>query len=173
MTVSVHTLRSREEWLPLPGWEGHYEVSSHGRVRGIAPGRGKPPPRMLKPALKGGYESVTLFDKPRRWYARVHTLVATAFHGPRPAGMQVRHLNGNRRDNTPGNLAWGTAAENVADRVRHGSHRGSKNSNAKLSASDVVEIREALARGEFGSHLAGLYGVSKEQIYRIRDGVSW
>lgn len=50
----------------------------------------------------------------------VHVLVALAFHGPRPEGMEVRHLDGTRTNNRPENLAWGTHSENMQDKVAHG-----------------------------------------------------
>lgn len=53
----------------------------------------------------------------------MHTLVALAFLGPRPEGKpHIRHLDGNARNNHVSNLAYGTAAENVADSLQHGTH---------------------------------------------------
>lgn len=52
----------------------------------------------------------------------VHQLVAEAFHGLRPEGLETRHLNGDPTDNRPENLAYGTQSENMLDRVRHGTH---------------------------------------------------
>jgi hypothetical protein len=52
----------------------------------------------------------------------VHRVVAEAFHGPLPPEMQVRHLDGNRENNAPSNLAYGTRSENMQDQVRHGVH---------------------------------------------------
>jgi len=49
----------------------------------------------------------------------VHALVCEWYHGPRPPGMQVRHLCGHRACFTPSHLCWGTAAENAIDRIRH------------------------------------------------------
>ena len=57
---------------------------------------------------------------------RVHRLVLGAFIGPCPEGMECRHLNGNRQDNTLGNLAWGTKVENTDDCRRHGSYSTTK-----------------------------------------------
>lgn len=34
--------------------------------------------------------------------------------------MEVRHKDGNRRNNIPGNLCWGTSSENRADSRKHG-----------------------------------------------------
>lgn len=42
-----------------------------------------------------------------------HTLVCTAFHGPRPDGFQCDHINGIPTDNRACNLQWVTPAENI------------------------------------------------------------
>lgn len=48
--------------------------------------------------------------------ARVHIIVATAFHGPKPAKEYVvDHIDTNRRNNRPENLRWITRLENVLD----------------------------------------------------------
>lgn len=49
-----------------------------------------------------------------------HTLVLTAFVGPRPATLEGCHRDGNRANNTLVNLYWGTRSDNQRDRVRHG-----------------------------------------------------
>jgi hypothetical protein len=50
----------------------------------------------------------------------VHSLVAEAFIGPRPIGLEVRHLDGDSTNNAVDNLRYGTHAENMQDRVKHG-----------------------------------------------------
>jgi hypothetical protein len=50
----------------------------------------------------------------------VHPLVAAAFIGPRPDGMEIRHLDGERFNNAAVNLCYGTPSENARDRVNHG-----------------------------------------------------
>lgn len=42
-----------------------------------------------------------------------HSLVAEAFHGPRPEGFVVDHINGVRDDNRPGNLRYITQQQNL------------------------------------------------------------
>lgn len=117
-----------EEWRPVPGFPD-YMVSDHGRVmsywhRWKAPRllRGHPDSRP-----GGGYQQVYLTSPNGGKHRTVHSLVAEAFHGPRPAGMQVRHLDGNKRNNAASNLRYGTPAENALDAVEHGTHpNGSK-----------------------------------------------
>ena len=116
-----------EEWRDIPGWEGSYQVSSHGRVRSldrvVIDKNGRRSPRagkVLSPALSQDYPSVALYRPSQQAHTRcVHQLVALAFHGPRPEGLETRHLDGNKLNNTPENLAYGTHAENMADASIH------------------------------------------------------
>lgn len=104
-----------EEWRPIPGYPD-YEVSSLGRVASVKRGR--------LDVLAGGktdtgYRNVLLYSAGARSGHRVHALVALAFHGPRPPGLEVRHLDGDQLNNAAANLRYGTHAENMADRRRH------------------------------------------------------
>jgi phage FluMu protein Com len=54
---------------------------------------------------------------------KVHWLVARAFLGPRPDGMEIRHLDGDYQNCTASNLLYGTKSENALDAVQHGTHR--------------------------------------------------
>ncbi len=47
---------------------------------------------------------------------RIHIIVATAFHGPKPTKEYVvDHIDTNRRNNRPDNLRWVTRLENALD----------------------------------------------------------
>lgn len=96
----------------------------------------------------------------------VHVLVAEAFIGPRPEGMDVRHLNGNPRDNRVTNLAYGTRSDNVRDCYRY----GGKNGRGKLTADQVLEIRRLLRSGVGTADLAEKFGVCRRSIQSIRSG---
>lgn len=116
-----------EEWRPVVGWEGLYEVSDAGQVRSL--------PRRVRGgggshAIRGGrvlrqssddqgYRTVSLSNSGTHT-GHVHRLVLEAFAGPMPDGLEVRHLDGNPANNARTNLAYGTGAENWADRRRHG-----------------------------------------------------
>ena len=127
-----------EQWRAIPGYEGLYEVSDQGRVRGTdririrktrwgteAPFR--VPGKVLKNSLSdvSTYYRVSLHknDGSGGIQAFVHHLVMLAFVGERPLGLNhIRHLNGNPLDNRLENLVYGTASENAYDRVRHGTY---------------------------------------------------
>lgn len=132
------------DWRQIVGWP--YEVSDHGAVRRSVRG-GSPiakAGRLLRPNHdRDGYPYVTLCDKPRTQTFKIHTLVCRAFKGPPPEGTdQVRHLDGCVTNNTTGNLCWGTALSNAADRKRHGTHgRGERSGKAKFTQAEVDVIR--------------------------------
>lgn len=44
---------------------------------------------------------------------KIHQAVCEAFHGPRPPGCEVLHLDEDGTNNRPRNLKWGTRAENM------------------------------------------------------------
>lgn len=79
----------------------------------------------------------------------------------------------------PNHLFWGTALDNVTDRVEKGrSHKwtgdrlGSKNPNAKITENDVLEIRRCNSR-ELDAHFAELLSVKIGTIKDIRIGAKW
>lgn len=110
---------TREQWRPIPGYEGRYDVSDHGRVRSWMKWRGRPGPRILTHCPdENGYPRVRMGSRS----PRVHILVALAFLGPRPNGQEVRHLDGHETNPRLSNLAYGTPSQNNHDRVRHGTH---------------------------------------------------
>ena len=97
---------------------GHrgYEASDCGRVRSVgrtlADGREAGGQVLAPTPDRDGYQRVRLGRK----LVGGHVAVALAFHGP----PEVRHLNGDGQDNTPGNLAWGSRRENERDKKRKG-----------------------------------------------------
>lgn len=121
-----------EQWKPVPGFEGYYEVSDLGRVRSferLGPhwrggqrryGGGLLRTFPVNRTLKGSYLRVGLYRPGRRCARDVHLIVLEAFIGPRPAGMVCCHYNGDPKDNRLQNLRWDTIAANAADDFRNG-----------------------------------------------------
>lgn len=168
-------------WLPVPGYPG-YEVSEMGTVRTYLPlnGRGglKASPRPVRQDKAKGktYWRVNLLRDGKAEQRSVHQLVAEAFHGPRPKGMQVRHLNGNSQDNRECNVKWGTSLENAQDRVDHGTQvTGEAVAHSVLTQTQVDAIRAHLpnwVRGD-GRKFAIRFGVGDSAISAIKRGLTW
>ena len=171
-----------EQWLPVLGYEGLYQVSSTGRVRTLRPAGGSgggSRPRDSGGALRSGatqdgYRIVALYGHDRRRsMRRVHVLVLEAFHGPRPAGKVAGHMNAVRDDNRVENLRWLTPAENVAQREADGNtSRGERHGRAKVSAADVRAIRAARGN-ETQAQLARRFGLSPASISFIQSRRNW
>jgi hypothetical protein len=114
--------RSAEAWRPVLGFEGLYEVSSLGRVRGLK--YNKTRDGILRASTdSAGRKNVRLNRDGKRLPRRVHVLVAEAFIGPRPDGMVARHLDDDPANNNVSNIAWGTYSDNARDCVLNGGNR--------------------------------------------------
>ena len=105
----------------------------------------------------------------------VHRLILETFVGPRPQGMECRHLDGNPLNNHLINLCWGTRDENFADRVRLGeSSKGEDHHSAKLTAEKVVAMRREYAAGGITyQQLADKYGVIRQTVEKAVTRVTW
>ncbi len=159
-----------ETWVKVAGFPA-YEVSDLGRVRSFNKTGGTPYPecrartaKVMKLSLcsTSGYMRVTLCLAGRREKIRVHKLVADAFLGPRPRGLEVCHRDGNASNNRLSNLRYATHKENGEDMVRHGHTRRT------LTARSVRAIRNALAAGVLQRTLAARFGVHQTTISRVQ-----
>ncbi|TDT31087.1 NUMOD4 motif-containing HNH endonuclease [Naumannella halotolerans] len=119
---------TQEQWRPVVGYEGYYEVSDQGRIRSLDRYvnsrygtrrliRG----RTLKQATTPkGYK--TFGFNGGRDTRRIHHVVLEAFVGPRPEGMEACHNNGKQADNRATNLRWDTHSSNMHDLRQHGTN---------------------------------------------------
>lgn len=174
---------NNEEWRGIPGYEGYYQVSNQGRVRGLdrvvphsLKGRISCKGRLLCPGKsRKGYLFVALKKYNTSRTRSVHTLVALVFVGPRPAGHDVHHINGNRTDNRDENLCYVDARKHVAEHMRgNDKGKGSKHGQTKLDEAKVLRIKELLFAGQYKPRqIAEMYGVSREAIVGIKHGRNW
>ena len=110
-------MKDIEQWKPIPAFEGRYEISSFGRVRGLPrtitykDGRvGKVQGKPLRGTIgNNGYVHISL-DSTHRYL--VHRLVAIAFLGKPEDGFIVNHRDGNKTNNHISNLEWASYKEN-------------------------------------------------------------
>ncbi len=104
----------------------------------------------------------------------VSQLVATAFHGPRPVGMEVCHDDGNRANDVPSNLYWGTHSQNELDKRRHGtSAQGERNPGAKTPVDVVLRIKELRRQGMSRSQIKAIIPTTIYIIDRVIYGQTW
>lgn len=172
-----------EAWTVIPGTDDRYSVSTRGRVRSEpVPGRmdydsTRKRGNMLRPGPDNrGYCRFTIrLPGGGRRTLHVHRLVATAFIGPCPEGMQVNHKNGVKTDNRVENLEYATPAENIQHASATGllrTSKGSRHYKAKLTEDSVRAIRANAATMTLAEQAAA-YGVSKTTVCGIIRGRLW
>lgn len=167
-----------EEWRPVVGYESHYEVSSHGRVRSLdrydtvnrfRPGRLRATPI---DRTSTGYRYVSLCKNAVVKKMNVHVLVLEAFVGVRPSEVhEACHKDGDRANANLSNLRWDTAKGNQADKWAHGTMgAGSKNTRAILNEEIVQWVKES---SQSSLKLAPILEVASSTIRAIRTQQTW
>lgn len=171
-----------EEWRPVVGFEGAYEVSSFGTIRSLARdvivhrSGGQIIRRLsgqrIAPHLRpDGYSALPICINGIKHRLYVHRIVCEAFHGPCPVGHEVAHNDGNRSNNCASNLRWATRRDNHADKIGHGTQRyGERIAWSKLTECAVREIR---AGSSTINDLAEKFGVSSGTVSKVRNGQRW
>jgi hypothetical protein len=131
-----------EEWRDVKGWEGIYQVSSHGRLKSF---KKDPSGRILSNVNQNGdYFSVVLCQGNRvPRYVRMHILVAEAFI-PNPLGKpEINHIDLNKQNNRAENLEWVDRRENYDHAVQNGVDfwSGMNHYNQCVRPKPVLQIR--------------------------------
>lgn len=175
-----------EEWRPVKNFPW-YEVSNYGRVVSYIIRNqnhflvADVPQRFMKwSILSNGYPSVHLGGSEKSGTKLIHRLVAEAFLGPCPPGMQVCHYDGNRTNPFIGNLRYDTVQGNMNDTHRHGrmpygEDKSLAKKYTKLTNAKVEEIRcfsydhPELTYREIG----GIYGLASSRIGSIVRRTTW
>lgn len=165
-----------EEWRPVVGYEGLYEVSDLGRVRsldrmipdrwgGLRPVKGKILAANISPQT--GYKTATLTDAAggrKLYYALVHRLVLEAFVGPCPPGMECCHKDLDRSNEALSNLRWDTRSANTLDAVQHRTnHNAAKTRCPQGHLYDAVEKKSGGRVGRYCKQC-------RDDIRRARTG---
>lgn len=114
--------------VPLPGeiwkdirWtDGIYQVSNMGRIRRTECPTGIRACFINSIIQSGRYPTVRMKLSGKKYHKMVHKMVAEAFLGECPQGMQVNHKNGIKTDSSASNLEYCTPAQNMAHAYRMG-----------------------------------------------------
>ena len=112
---------SDERWAVIPGTDECYEVSHRGRVWS-RPRLGTLGGIMAGSTTPDVYRQVQLHCYGKMSNFRIHQLVALAFLGPTPEGLEICHKDGDQLNNDVSNLKFGTHRRNTQERVEHGHH---------------------------------------------------
>lgn len=108
-----------------------------------------------------------------------HRISYELHNGPIPEGMCVCHHCDNPPCVNPAHLFLGTDATNARDMVQKGrqSHegrlKGEAHHAAKLSASDVIQLRAMAAQGISRRKIAGIFGITVDHTNAIIRRRCW
>lgn len=172
-----------EFWRAIPGFEGLYEVSTHGRVRSLQ-SRYKASKynhvyghaRILSPRICRRYYTVPLSKDGKRYPRRIHHLVLEAFVGPRPSGHVCNHKDGNALNNVLSNLEWVTWQRNAEDSVERGTKfilSGEAHHWTRFTVPQIHVIRQLAADGLSYGEIARLFSTDTRNISRIVRRINW
>ena len=172
---NTNSVKQPEEWKPIPGYDGMYEVSNWGRVKSY---KHNSDGKILSPGKDGrGYHIIALCKDGKRKMCKIHRLVATAFISNPSNLPEVNHKDENRRNNYLGNLEW-------CDHSYNNSY-GTKNQRAaeKLSIPVVQLDKEGNLVAEYKStrEAARRTGIAQSNIcnccqhksYKSAGGFIW
>lgn len=167
-----------EQWKPVNGYEGLYEVSSLGRVKSLKYGKEK----TLKPKKCKGYLRVSLYRNGKHKQFSVHKLVATAFI-PNPYGFtEINHKDENKSNNVVSNIEWCTREYNMhfgtlyerAAASRRKAVEASRFSDFREIELRFASINEANRNGYNQGHVSaccnGCYSANRRNFYK---GLYW
>lgn len=120
----------------------------------------------------GGYGKFGDWERKKTWAA--HRLSWELTNGPIEKGLEVCHRCNVKLCVRPDHMYLATHSQNSADAARDGLYwSGSKNSLAKLTESQVVEIRQAAANGEPASAIGRRFGIHRARVSEIVRGAAW
>lgn len=114
VTPPVQLSPAGNPWKKVPSLNGEFEASSDGCIR-RAKFKGEPYIGLIiKPRIgKHGYQQVAITVGGKRRWLTVHKIIAETFIGPRPPGMHIDHVDGNKTNNAASNLEYVTPEENI------------------------------------------------------------
>lgn len=140
---------SNEEWRPIKGFEGLYEISSYGRVKSL---KGKKE-RIIGSRNSSDYCVAVLCKGSKTFPSLVHRLVAEAFI-PNPQNKpNIDHIDTIPYHNHVNNLRWVTQKENCLNPISRVNISRSKLGHRGYLTKHSEETKEKLRQKRLGSKL--------------------
>lgn len=160
------------DFKEIPGWP-EYEINTKGVVRRVSPSFGTKPGRELKWSMVRGYAKVSLCRDAIRKEYMVHRLVAMTFIGD-PTGMDVCHWDGDKLNNSLGNLRIDTRKGNMQDQIRMDkTPRGEKCGSNKYTQELVTSLRNRIDSGESVLKISREFSIPVSTLYGIKYRRIW
>lgn len=113
---------------------------------------------------------------PQLWVSAHRAALLLAVGLPPGVDMESAHSCRNRGCVAPAHLRWATTASNAADRIADGTQTrfpGETHPRARLTESQVNQIRLEYGSGRSQRDLSHRYGVSQTAISNIITGKRW
>ena len=173
------TKEHKEVWKKIKGYEGIYEISSHGNIKSCSRldilGHNR-----KEKILKNGYTTtkyhMVILRKNNRIKAhRVHTLVGNHFISNPHNKPQINHKDFNRTNNYIENLEWVTQKENIRHAWDNGActnPSGEKNGMNKLTEKQIIDIRK-IGKAKTLLEISKIYNISFQHVGAILNNKLW
>jgi hypothetical protein len=166
---------NKEIWKDILGGKGLYQVSNLGRTRSFYP-RFKSKVGIPRTVTGGRYAEIYMRGVDKKLRVTVHRAVFEAFNGKIPSGMQINHIDGDKKNNRLDNLECVSSKENNNHAYRTGLRvppRGSEWHSSKLNEEKVSRIKSMISIGLSQQSIADTYKVNQCTISDIKRGVTW
>jgi hypothetical protein len=119
----------------------------------------------------GRYLFLVLRKDGKNHYKSTHRLICEAFNGKPNENQDASHLDGNDKNNAPGNLVWENRSVNCHRKKSHGTDDiGIKNKRALFNIDQLIQIRKWLAEGITSREIGKRMRCNERQIGKIKRG---
>ena len=170
----------KEEWKPIAGFEGLYDISNLGRIKRVFAAtsnldRGYVG-KIIKVTTSSKYPGVKLYKDGVAVFKTMHKLMAEAFLPNDDKTLVVNHKNADKKDWSLSNLEWVTHSENLLHAVslKLNPMVGETHHMAKFTADDVIAMRTDWdGTYAWAAEKAKQYNCNPNTIILLLKGKTW
>lgn len=180
-TIIPITILPEEKWSPVLGYEGLYEISTHSRVKSIertayrSDGIYRYVPQILLKLNPNsdGYLMMILSKDGIQKNMCVHIMIAKIWVDNPNNHPEVNHIDGNKLNNLPTNLEWGTHRYNMQHAYKTGLVGILKGSNVHCAVINEMIAMKIFKSSDKGIDISKRYNVSTNIVSAIKTGKTW